>query len=354
MEEVEEAGLSATDVCTTPVTASGGSQSDALAALTATVARQASELEALRSRLDRVVQLAEQFNTDVAALRQEWLQHQQQQQKAAGVGSSGTRSRKRKRLSRAETGLEPRPLFDQPFSAEQAEQHLSRCFTNWRLEEASDTSGWACIYAVLTLLNHRLQRAHDRHVRFVTSYPSMEAHHSDVPVHDQCMGVDLTAVQYVVAPVTAEGGQWALIVWDSDQRQLLLLDLLARVREEQGARLQRLQMRRAGAAKKAVRLPVPAQQDGSARGLLVLLCCACYIASSQGDTWHSTISGVHFTINSMREWLERLKAPNAHVSFTLKELPLVTVAHATEGASERKRDERKEQEVEGKEGMAME
>ena len=72
-------------------------------------------------------------------------------------------------------------------------------------------------------------------------------------------------------------------------------------------------------AKATARMPVVRQKDNVSCGLF-LLCFACYIVKN-GGTWRESISDATFCVDSMREWLERLKVPSEHVKFTLEQLP---------------------------------
>ena len=160
----------------------------------------------------------------------------------------------------------------------------------------------------------------------------MEKQGSDDAVNERCMGIDLTKVRYVVAPVSVNENHWALIVWDNEKRQILLLDSADLVNGKQGTRLRRLLMKGPGKAKHAFRVPVMQQVDEVSCGLFLL----CFVSDivRNGGTWRESISDATFCIDSMRSWLIRLKAPGEHVHFTLEQLPTfisVPVAAAVEG-----------------------
>jgi uncharacterized coiled-coil protein SlyX len=248
---------SAEDAPATSAPSTAAAASEQLAELVTKVALQEGELSTLRAQLERAVRLAEQASTDVALLKQEL-----QQRDEARIPSRNSRKRK----SPPVADIDPASLLDHLFTPEQAQQHVDHCFVSWRIEEDDVTVGWACINAVLTLLNHRLQQANDTHVRFLTSYPGMEKQGSDDAVNERCMGIDPTKVRYVVSPVSVSDKHWALIVWDNEERQLLLLDSLNLVNGKQGTRLRRLLMRGPGKAKAAVRVPVMQQEDSVSCG----------------------------------------------------------------------------------------
>ena len=278
---------------------------------------QHSELEEERTRMERSERLAEQANTDITLLRQQWLQQQQ---------STTNGSRKRKRPSSRAAAADdkvigPASLFDHPFTAAESVQYVERCFDDWRKEEVDVTIGAACITAVLTLLNHRLQRANDRYVRFVPSYPGLDSQDEDDAVFERCMGLDFSAVQYVVAPVSVDDTHWALLVWDVAQRQMLLIDSVADalVQPKHATRLRGILKQDGRRAKKAVRVAVQSQQDVTSCGVFVL-CFACYMATN-GSTWRSSISSAVFSIDSMRSWLEHIQTPGEQLSITLNKLP---------------------------------
>ena len=289
-----------------------------VAALNSRLAQHESEISDLRVQLERAVQLAERATADLALLRQQL--------------EPPKSSRKRKPSTPAP--IDPASLQDHPFTPAQAEECVEQCFVAWRLEEDEITIGWACISAVLTLLNHRLQRGNNPHVRFLPSYPGMETQNSDDPVTERCMGLNLANVRYVVAPVSIRKHHWALAVWDHEERRLLLLDSFDLVNGKQGTRLRRLLMRGPGKAQNAARVPVMQQDDNVSCGLF-LLCFACYIVGNAG-TWRESISAAGFSIDSMRTWLNDLKRPGASVNFTLEQLPSFTVAapHAEMQSSE--------------------
>ena len=149
-----------------------------------------------------------------------------------------------------------------------------------------------CIEAALTLLNDRLQQAHDTHVRFLASYYAMKTQRSDDPVHKRCAGVDLAAQRYVVAPASVDANHWAVIVWDHEERRILLLDSYGDlVNSTQAARLRRIMLRGDGRAQAQCRLPVVRQQDRVSCGLFVLFYC-CFIVGDVPPRGHASVAGV--------------------------------------------------------------
>ena len=284
--------------------------SDPIAGLVIRLQQQERELSAVRVELQRAVRLAEQVSTHNAILLQ-----QQQQQHPQG-------SRKRKQTSPA---IDSASLLDtRLYSAEEVQQTLSSRFEMWRIEEDVATVGWACIEAVLTLLNHHLQLGNNEHIRFLPSYQGMQQQNSDDAVNERCMGIDLTRVRYVVAPVSVNGDHWALVVWDGVDRVLLLLDSLGHLcTGAHGTRLRRIMGGGAAGRAKVVRVPVVRQQDSVSCGLFALF-FACYIAR-HGSSWKETISAATFRIDDMRGWLEQLKAVEAHEVWTLEQLPAFSV-----------------------------
>ena len=269
-------------------------------ALSEQLAQYRVDINELRARLEKAEQLAERASADLALLRQEL--HQQK------------RLNKRKRSAPTIDST----LMDCVFTPNEVEESIERSFTAWRLEEEDVTMGYACISAVLTLLNHHLQQANDPHVRFLPSYPEMEAQLSDDPVNEKCMGINFGDVEYVVAPVSVDHNHWALVIWDSRQSVLLLLDSFDIVKSKHGTRLRRL-MRGKKRSIKTITVPVMQQDDLVSCGLF-LLCFACYIVSNV-VTWREGISGAVFNINRMRAWLDHLKTPGVSQTFSLEQLP---------------------------------
>ena len=167
-------------------------------------AQHAGELSWLRNQLQRTTQLDEQAATDIALLRQQQEQHQL-------VRLSETPAlRTRKRKARSPTVDLVAAVRDHvTYTPEQMRDHLAVRFVAWRTDEDASTIGVVCIEAVLTLLNDRLQRGNDPHVRFLASYYGMEVQRSDDPVHERCVGIDFAAQRYVVAPVSVNANHWA-------------------------------------------------------------------------------------------------------------------------------------------------
>ena len=285
---------------------------DQIADLVARVEQQERELIAVRAELQRAVRLAEQVSTDNAILQQQ----QQLQQQLQG-------SRKRKQTS---TAIDPASLFDtRVYSPEETQQTISSRFEIWRMEENRVTVGWACIEAVLTLLNYQLQLANNEHVRFLPSYQGMQQQNSDDAVNERCMGINLAQVRYVVAPVSVNENHWALVVWDNADHQLLLLDSLGSlVTNAHGTRLRRIMTNGAAGRAKVIRVSVVQQQDLVSCGLFALF-FACYMVRN-GTSWRETISEAMFSVQGMRDWLEQLKAVGAHEVFTLEQLPTFSAA----------------------------
>ena len=275
------------------------SSASSVTALSEQLARHRIEIDELQLRMEKAEQLAEGASADLALLRQEL--HQQK------------RLNKRKRSATIDSAL-----MDCIFSPNEVEESVERAFVAWRLEEEDVTMGYACISAVMTLLNHHLQQANDSHVRFLPSYPGMEAQLSDDPVNEKCMGINLVDVEYVVAPVSVDHNHWALVVWDSKQSVLLLLDSFDIVKAKHGTRLRRL-MRGKRRSIKTVTVPVMQQDDLVSCGLF-LLCFACYIVSN-AVTWRESISSAVFNIHRMRTWLDHLKTPGVSKTFSLEQLP---------------------------------
>ena len=252
--------------------------------LVALRAQHETELSSLRVQLQRAVRLAEQAAADIASYRQQQLLAQR---------AAPSRTRKRKQPSSADPVA---ALHDQlVYTPEQTTDHLDVRFVAWRTDEEASTIGVVCIEAVLTLLNYRLQQANDPHVRFRASYYGMEVQRSDDPVHERCVGIDFAAQRYVVAPVSVDANHWAVIVWDNEERRILLLDSLDDlVKSTHAARLRRIMLRSGQRAQAQCRLSLVRQQDQVSCGLFALFYC-CFIVRNP-TTWRGTIGAATFRI----------------------------------------------------------
>ena len=277
--------------------------------LVALRAQHEAELALLRVQLQRAVRLAEQAAADIASLSQQQLLAQR---------ATPSRTRKRKQPSTVDPIA---ALHDQlVYTPEQTMDHLAARFVAWRTDEDASTIGIVCIEAVLTLLNDRLQKTNDPHVRFLASYCGMEVQRSDDPVHERCVGIDFAAQRYVVAPVSVNANHWAVVVWDNQERRNLLLDSLGDlVKSTHAARLRRIMLRDGVRAQAMCRVPVVQQDDQVSCGLFVLFYC-CFIVRNP-TTWRETIGAATFRLEDMREWLVELKVDGAHAAFTLEQLP---------------------------------
>ena len=240
-----------------------------------------------------------------------------------------SRTRKRKDPSNVDLVA---ALHDQlVYTPEQTTDHLAVRFVAWSTDEDTSTIGVVCIEAVLTLLNDRLQQAHDPHVRFLASYYGMETQRSDDPVYERCMGIDFFAQRYVVAPVSVDANHWAVIVWDNEERRILLLDSMGDlVKSTHAARLRRIMLRGGERAQALSRLPVLQQDDLVSCGLFVLFYC-CFIVRNP-TTWRETIGAATFRVEDMREWLAALQLEGAHAAFTLEQLPLFIPTEASQSS----------------------
>ena len=279
----------------------------------------------MRGQLERAVRLAEQAAVDIALLRQASQRRRSGQQLLAHPAAPA-RTRKRRDPSPVDLVA---ALRDQViYTPEQMTEHLNVRFVAWSTdEEDASTVGVVCIEAVLTLINHRLQQANDPHVRFLASYYGMETQSSDVPVYERCMGIDFSAQRYVVAPVSVDANHWAVVVWDNDERRILLLDSFGDlVKSTHAARLRRIMLRDGGRAQAQLRLSVVQQQDKVSCGLFALFYC-CFIVRNP-TTWRETIGAATFRLENMTEWLAALKVDGAHVDFTLERLPMFIPAEA--------------------------
>ena len=277
--------------------------------LVALRAQHETELSSLRVQLQRAVRLAEQAAADIATYRQQQLLVQR---------ATPSRTRKRKEPSTVDPIA---ALHDQlVYTPEQTTEHIAVRFVAWRTDEDASTVGVVCIEAVLTLLNDRLQRAHDSNVRFLASYCGMETQRSDDPVHERCMSIDFAPQRYVVAPVSVNANHWAVVVWDNQERRILLLDSLGDfVKSTHAARLRHIMLKGGVRAQALCRLPVVQQDDPVSCGLFVLFYC-CFIARNP-TTWRETIGAATFRVEDMREWLAALEVDGAHAAFTLEQLP---------------------------------
>ena len=271
----------------------------------------------MRVQLQRAVRLAEQTAADIASYRQQQLLVQR---------ATPSRTRKRKEPSTVDLIA---ALHDQLiYTPEQTADHLDVRFVAWRTDEDASTIGIVCIEAVLTLLNDRLQRASNPHVRFLASYCGMEVQRSDDPVHERCTGIDFATQRYVVAPVSVNANHWGVIVWDNHERRILLLDSLGDlVKSTHAARLRRIMLRDGVRAQAMCRVPVVQQDDQVSCGLFVLFYC-CFIVRNP-TTWRETIGAATFRLEDMREWLVGLKVDGAHAAFTLDQLPVFIPAEAS-------------------------
>jgi hypothetical protein len=287
-------------------------QQQELDTLRAQHAQHADELSWLRDRLQRATQMVEQAATDIALLRQ--------QQLVGLTVAPGLRTRKRKAHS-STVDLVAALRDHATYTSEQRKDHLAFRLVAWRTDEDASTIGVVCIEAVLTLLNDRLQQAHNPHVRFLPSYCGMEVQNSDDPVHERCQGIDFAAQRYVVAPVSVNANHWAVVAWDNEERRVLLLDSLGDlVKNTHAARLRRIMLRGGERAQAMIRLPVVPQDDQVSCGLFVLFYC-CFIVRNP-TTWREVIGATTFRVEDMREWLVALKADGAYAAFTLDQLPV--------------------------------
>ena len=285
--------------------------------LVALRAQHEAQLSLLRVQVQRAVRLAEQAAVDFASLTQQQLLAQR---------VPLPRTRKRKEPSTVDPLA---ALHDQRvYTPEQTTDHLAIRFVAWSTDEDASTVGVVCIEAVLTLLNDRLQRIGDPHVRFLASYYGMETQQSDDAVHERCMGIDFAAQRYVVAPVSVNANHWAVVVWDNQERRNLLLDSLGDlVKSTHAARLRRTMLRDGVRAQAMCRVPVVQQDDQVSCGLFVLFYC-CFIVRNP-TTWRETIGAATFRLEGMREWLAALKVEGAHAAFTLDQLPAFIPAEAS-------------------------
>ena len=292
-------------------------------------AQREAELSSLRDQLQRAERLAEQAAADIAVFRQASQRRRSGQQLLAQRAAPSC-TRKRKHSS----AIDPvAALHDHvAYTSDQMREHLNIRFVAWRTdEEDASTVGVVCIEAVLTLLNDRLQRANDPHVRFLASYYGMEMQRSDDIVHERCMGVDFAAQRYVVAPASVDANHWAVIVWDNEERRILLLDSFGDlVKSTHAARLRRIMLGGSGRAQAQLRLSVVRQQDQVSCGLFVLFYC-CFIVRNP-TTWRETIGAVTFRLEDMREWLATLMVDGAHAAFTLDQLPAFVPAEANQSS----------------------